>query len=98
MAKTLLQQLYDGEIYPAEQIVPKSPEYTELLRKLGTEKQYFRERLSVSDRERFEEMGDMHLEIASLCGYEDFTYGFRLGAGLMIEALVSGNGLSHNDE
>ncbi|MFI8715678.1 hypothetical protein QIH01_08505 [Brevibacillus brevis] len=90
MAKTLLQQLYDGEIYPAEQIVPKSPEYTELLRKLGTEKQYL--------RERFDEMGDMHLEIASLCGYEDFAYGFRLGAGLMIEALVSGNGLSRNNE
>ncbi len=90
MAKTLLQQLYDGEIYPADQIVPKNPQYRELCRKLGQEKQYL--------RERFDEMGDMHLEIASLCGYEDFAYGFRLGAGLMIEALVSGNGLSRNDE
>lgn len=98
MAKTLLQQLYDGEIYPAEQIVPKNPQYRELCRKLGAEKQYLRERLSASDQERFDEIGNMHLEIASLCGYEDFAYGFRLGVGLMIEALVSGNGLSRNDE
>lgn len=98
MGKPLLQQLYDGEIYPAEQIVPKSLEYTELLRKLSVEKKYLREKLSASDRERFDEIGNMHLEIASLCGCKDFAYGFQLGVGLMIEALASGNGLSHDDE
>ena len=30
MVKTLLQQLYNGEIYPAEQIVPKNPQYRKL--------------------------------------------------------------------
>jgi hypothetical protein len=98
MSKSLLQQLYDGEIYPAEQIVPKSPEYKELLRKLSAEKEYLREKLSESDRERFDEIGSMYLEIASLCSYEDFAYGFRLGVGLMIEVLVHENGLSHDDE
>ena len=34
MAKSLLQQLYDGEVFPAEQIVPKNLEYSELCRKL----------------------------------------------------------------
>ena len=97
MAKTLLQQLYD-EVYLAEQIVPKSPEYKELLRKLSVEKEYLREKLSESDRERFDEIGSMYLEIASLCGYEDFAYGFRLGVGLMVEALADEKGLSHDDE
>ncbi len=98
MAKTLLQQLYDGEIYPAEQINPKQPEYKELLRKLGVEKEYLREKLPESDRERLDEIGNMYLEIASLCGYEDFVYGFRLGAGLMVEALTNRNGFPRDDE
>lgn len=94
MAKTLLQQLYDGEIYPAEQIVPKNPQYRELCRKLGEEKQYLRERLSASDRERFDEMENLTQEIENLYGYEDFSCGLWLGAGLMIEAFISGNGFS----
>lgn len=98
MTKSLLQQLYDGEIYPAEQIVPKSPEYRELSRKLGEEKEYLREQLLTNDRERFEEMETLSQEITSLYGYENFLYGFRLGVGLMIETLTSGNGLSSNNE
>ncbi|MFT3984639.1 MAG: hypothetical protein QM697_12085 [Lachnospiraceae bacterium] len=98
MTKSLLQQLYDGEIYPAEQIVPKSPEYRELSRKLGEEKEYLREQLLTNDRERFEEMETLSQKITSLYGYENFLYGFGLGVGLMIETLTSGNGLSSNIE
>lgn len=90
MSKTLLQQLYDGEIYPAEQINPQNPEYWELCRKLGAERDYFREKFSGSDRERFAEMDNMYQAVTNIYGYEDFTYGFRLGVGLLIEALSSG--------
>jgi len=98
LGNSLLKRLYDGEIYPAEQTNPKQPEYKELLRKLSGEKEYFREKLPESDRERFDEIGNMYLEIASLCGYEDFAYGFRLGAGLMAEALVNGDGLARDED
>jgi hypothetical protein len=98
MSKPLLQQLYDGEIFPAEQIVPKHLEYRELCRKLREEKEYFRELLSASDRERFDAMENLSQEIENLYGYEDFSCGFRLGVGLMIEALASGDGLSRDDE
>ena len=98
MAKTLLQQLYNGEIYPAEQIVPKNPRYRELCRQLGEEKQHLREQLSASDRERFDAMENLSQEIENLYSYEDFSCGFRLGAGLVIEAFISGNGLSCDSE
>ncbi len=88
MAKSLLQRLYDGEIFPAEQIVPKNPEYRELTHKLREEKEYLRERLSESDRERFDAMENLSQEIENLYGSEDFFCGFRLGAGLMMEALT----------
>ena len=92
MNKSLLQQLYDGEVYPAEQIVPKGTQYRELSRKLGEEKQYIGEQLSASDRERLEKIQNLSGEIASLYGYENFFHGFRLGVGLMMEALAGRNG------
>lgn len=98
MTKSLLQQLYDGEIYPAEQIVPKSPEYRELSRKLSDEKEYLQAQLSASNGERFKEMENLFQEITSLYGYENFFYGFRLGVGLMIETLTAGKGPSDNTE
>lgn len=98
MTKSLLQQFYDGEIYPAEQIIPKSPKYRELSHKLGDEKQYLQEQLSASDGERFKEMENLFQEITSLYGYENFFYGFRLGVGLMIETLFNGNEFSSNNK
>ncbi len=92
MNKTLLQQLYNGEIYPAEQIVPRSAEYRELCRKLDEEKKDLREQLSVSDQERFEVIETLSQEIASLYSYADFSCGFRLGMGLMIDVLTNRNG------
>ena len=87
MSKPLLQQLYDGEIYPAEQINPQNPEYRELYRKLSEEKNYFREKFSGREQERFDGMNDLYHTIMTIYGYEDFSYGFRLGAGPMAEAL-----------
>lgn len=98
MTKTLLQQLFDGEIYPSEQIVPKGQEYEELFQKLIIEKKYFQERLSASDQERFEEMENISQEITALYEYENFFYGFRLGAGLMIETLANRNKLTRDDK
>lgn len=88
MSKTLLQQLYDGEIYPAEDVNPKNPKYRELCRKVGEEREYFRNKFSGSDREQFDEMDNLYQEITAIYGYEDFSFGFRLGAGLMAEALI----------
>lgn len=88
MGKSLLQRLYDGEVFPAEQILPKTRSYREIARKLGQEREYIRERLSQGDRERFDAMESLSLELADIYGHEEFSYGFRLGAALMIEVLV----------
>lgn len=49
--KTLLQQLYSGEIYPSKKIVVRTPEYRELNRKISDEKTYFNSALSSKDGE-----------------------------------------------
>lgn len=85
--KTLLQQLYSGEVYPAEKIVVKTPEYRELNRKISDEITYFNSVLSPKDGERFADLGDMELQRSSAYAFENFVYGFRLGMGLMLETL-----------
>lgn len=84
---TLLEQLYGGEIYPAEKILVKTPEYKALNQKISEEKTYFHSILSPKDRERLEALGDMELQRSSAYAFENFVYGFRLGVGLILETL-----------
>ncbi len=98
MNKTLLQQLYDGEIYPSENIKPKEPRYTELNRAIGNEKSYFMNTLSEDDRKRFKELDNMYYQMLAMDTYEHYKYGFRLGVSLLIEALKGSDELARNDE
>ena len=86
MVNKILEQLYDGEIHPAEQIVPSSPEYRDLTRKIEDEKEYFQSILSDSDGKRFDSFCEMYSEIQLIFGYEDFSAGYKLGARLTLAA------------
>lgn len=91
MSKTLLQQLYDGEIYPGEAIWCKNHEYRELAQKIDNETEYFRKILSPEDWNRFENLYDMVTDKMSPYSYENFLYGFRLGVGMMVETFAVRN-------
>ena len=86
MAKSTLQKLYDGEIYPFEEIVVDTPEYRRAIKALTDEKERFLKTLSESNRESFEKIEDLHDEIAKLYGYADFAHGFRLAVALIVES------------
>jgi len=85
--KTLIEQLYDGEINPCEKIVVRTPEYRELNQKISDDKIYFKSVLSTDDGKRFENLSDMELQRSSAYAFENFVYGFRLGVGLLLETL-----------
>lgn len=91
MTETLLKQLYNGEIYPSETINCKAPEYRELSHKISDETEYFKKTLSPEDWSRLEQLDDMIHDRSAAYSYENFSYGFRLGVGLMIEALTDRN-------
>lgn len=82
---TLLEELYRGKIYPAENIVVRTPEQKELEQKINDEKIYFNSILSSDDGKRFQDLGDMELDRSAAYAFESFMYGFRLGAGLTLE-------------
>lgn len=84
MDKTL-RALYEGEIFPAEQYLPKIEEY-----KILHEKQYkhyadFVEKLSSPLDKEFEQIMDEQLDTVPLELYQMFVDGFRLGARMIIE-------------
>ena len=86
MSKSVLEQLFDGEIYPAESIRPESQEYKDLSKKIDEEKEYFKSILSEADRKHFDDFCDMIYSMHSVYAYADFSYGYKLGAQLAYAA------------
>lgn len=84
MNKTL-RALYEGEIFPAEQYLPKVEEY-----KMLHEKQYkhyadFVEKLGSPLDKEFKQIMNEQLDTLPLEFYQMFVDGFRPGAKMMIE-------------
>lgn len=85
--RTLLEQIYSGGIFPAEDIVPNSPEHKAAM----NERNRLRERLEAKLPERSEELLDeydgafenvhrLHLRLT-------YAEGVRFGVRLMLETL-----------
>jgi hypothetical protein len=85
MTKSILKQIFNGELYPSEQISITDPEYLKTLRKLGETKEKFNNSLSDKDKEIFEEIGDLDCHIDSMYSYECFAEGVRIGVALAME-------------
>ena len=86
--KSLLLQLYNGEIYPAEQYAPRTEEYRKLWQEQYKHHQDFNSRLKKTDPpmdKKFIEIMDEQLKAVPFEMSEMFIEGFRLGARMMIE-------------
>lgn len=84
---TLLQQLYNGEIYPAEQYRPILEEYKAMRKKHMENYDNFVEKLDSSLKMEFISIMDEQLDTLPLDFYQMFSDGFKLGAKMMIEVL-----------
>lgn len=86
--KSVLQQLYDGELFPAEQYSPKIEEYQRLLQEHNRCYDDFFQKLAGLDPdlcETFVKLQDDSLNFVPYETSEMFIQGFRLGARMMIE-------------
>ena len=92
MSKNILQQLFDGELYPSESLCVNTPEYKRISKVLAKEKEQFEATLSESNCQHFEKLEGLYLELASLFSYEGFASGYRLGIMLLFEALKDPDG------
>jgi len=87
MAKSILQQLYDGEIYPSENIRVDTLEYHKLKSSLTDKKERFIKTLSDNNRDLFKSIEELYDELPEIYCYTGFEYGFKLAVSLMSEAL-----------
>jgi hypothetical protein len=83
--KSIIQMLYDGDIYPVEQIVPRDPGYRQLSHAVEEEKEYIKEKLSNADATRYCELEAMMCDLSDMGRLAYFEYGIKFGIGLMVE-------------
>ena len=89
---TILQQLYDGKIFPAEQYRPTVEEYKKLYKKHYQHYEDFIKELSQLQKPldtRFVEIMDEQLDTIPYEISNMFIDGFRLGARMMIEVQIA---------
>lgn len=82
---SLIKDLYEGRVLPFDQILPQDGEYRALMREIGEEREYFRNRLPKEDQERFDKWNELQVRSLAMDLYAHFEYGFKLGANLMNE-------------
>lgn len=89
--ESVLEQLYFGRIYPAEQYAAKGGEYRRLRRENEAHYEEFMEMLSKLDPpldKRFGEIMDERLDVMLYELSEMFVSGFQLGARIMTEVFA----------
>ena len=91
MEKSILKQLFDGEIFPSENINPNDPTYVETKKILDEETDCFQKTLSGDDLDRFQKINDLYCKTTSIYSYECFAHGFRLAVALMVESMNDKN-------
>lgn len=86
--RTILEELYNGNIYPDELIVSKDPEYRPLIKEISDTLEMWKKKLSKDDFEKFEALLDLRCRSSSMDAAASFMYGFKLGATIMIEVFT----------
>ena len=86
MEKSILKKLFDGEVYPSENMVINTPEYRKAINALDKEKERLKQSLSAENREVFDSVERLYDELIAIYNYEDFAYGFRLAVALLFDS------------
>ena len=81
--RTILQQLFQGELFPAETI--NALGLQKISDAVSAEREYLSGKLSGDDKDRLQKMNDLYQEYINMYGEECFVSGFKFGALLLIE-------------
>lgn len=95
--KNIISKLYDGEIFPSEQIVSNDPRYWPMIRNISRERELLKAKLEKKDADRLEALSEQYYEVSSMSCYANFAYGFRLGMLLMYEIWNGQTEIGPND-
>lgn len=83
----ILQDLYEGRIYPSEQYSPTTEHHKKIRKEYQKHYNDFKSKLDDTLAEEFENILDEKFDAITIELSEMFTYGFKIGAKMMIEIL-----------
>lgn len=86
--RTLLEELWYGNVYPQEQSTEHNSEIKELISLMGKNREILSSALTDEQNLTLEKYDDCVNEMNSIIEKEVFAYGFRLGGKLMLEVLT----------
>ena len=87
----ILEQLYAGELCPADRVIRGNAEYDAMCSTSLKECDRFAEKLDEELHREFELLMEPCLELTYLEKTQTFSDGFRIGAGIMSEVLQENN-------
>ncbi len=87
----ILQDLYEGRIYPSEQYGPTSEYYKKTREEYQKHYDDFKSKLDDTLVKEFENILREKCDVIDIELSEMFTYGFKIGAKMMIEILQENN-------
>lgn len=94
--KSILKELYAGNIYPDELIVSKDPEYRPLNQKISDTMDVWRSKLSNDDFTALEDLLNLRSQADAMHAEASFVYGFKLGAMIVLEVITGKGELVHH--
>ena len=86
--KSILHDLYDGCLSSQTRRYARTAESTAVDRKIESEQQYFMQKMSLDDCERFQQLEELYSRANGFGQIGAFSDGFRLGAVLMCEVFM----------
>ncbi len=87
MNDEILRQLYEGELYPCDQIKVSLKEHRERTRSYEQMALRFKEQLTEDQQRQFDELQDLRVLIESEYDIANFIKGFRLGMQITLAGL-----------
>jgi len=87
--RSIIEELYYGNITPADRDVIRGGTYSHLLHLLSRNEEELTKTLTQAQHEVFEKYRDCAMEINNANEITSFTVGFKLGMRLALEAMIS---------
>lgn len=85
--RSIIEELYYGNIVPTDRDVVKGGEYAHLLHLLSRNSTELKDTLTEAQKEVFERYNDCYAEISDANEVTAFTIGFKIGLRLAAEAM-----------
>lgn len=82
---SIIEELYNDNLYPSARIVSKDPNYRETGGKINDLMAEWKAKLTQEDYDKLVELLDYHHSMHDMDTAASFAYGFKLGASIMFE-------------